>query len=492
MESSGVAFGTSGARGLANKMTDKICYAYTSGFLQHLKTKVEFAPYTQVGIAGDLRPSTPRIMRACARAIIDSGYIPVNCGYIPTPALAYWGISKNIPTVMVTGSHIPDDRNGIKFYTPCGEILKDDEVGIRKQQVNIPTDILDAEDNLIVVGIGSSLPIAISDAYNHYCQRYTNFFPHDALSGLNIAIYQHSSVASAVLHKVLSTLGATVELFAHSEQFIPVDTEALRPEDQKLAIDKAASGNYNCIVSTDGDGDRPLIFDEQGQWLRGDTLGILTAHYLQAKTVVTPVNSNTALELSGWFYPIKRTQIGSPYVIADMLKAKNSGYDLVVGYEANGGFLLGSKLTNHNSSMEPLITRDAVLVILSTLLLSRQLNLALSQLPTILPKRFTYSDSLKLEARTIADALISKYLKPEAMQSGALAKAIEPDFGPIISFNTVDGVRMLLKSGDILHLRPSNNSPEFRVYTETNSLDGAKNMSNKALQLITNWSETLK
>ncbi|MHC4132763.1 MAG: phosphomannomutase, partial [Planctomycetota bacterium] len=106
MISSGVKFGTSGARGLADDMTDFVCYVYTRGFLQYLEYTGELKKgSTEVAIAGDLRPSTDRIMQAVRRATDDMGYTPVNCGKIPSPAVALYGIANNIPSIMVTGSH---------------------------------------------------------------------------------------------------------------------------------------------------------------------------------------------------------------------------------------------------------------------------------------------------------------------------------------------------------------------------------------------------
>jgi len=73
MESSGVRFGTSGARGLASAMTDEVCYVYTAAFLQHLASEAVISPGSLVGIGGDLRPSTDRIMAAAGRAAGDAG-----------------------------------------------------------------------------------------------------------------------------------------------------------------------------------------------------------------------------------------------------------------------------------------------------------------------------------------------------------------------------------------------------------------------------------
>lgn len=133
MVESGVAFGTSGARGTVVAMTDRVCYGYTRGFLSYLATLGEFQPGGRVALAGDLRPSTPRILAACARAVRDEGGVPIFCGYVPTPALALYSFAQGIPCLMVTGSHIPSDRNGIKFYRPTGEVLKSDEAGMSSQ-----------------------------------------------------------------------------------------------------------------------------------------------------------------------------------------------------------------------------------------------------------------------------------------------------------------------------------------------------------------------
>lgn len=143
MQQSGVGFGTSGARGLASDMTDKVCYAYTAAFLDWLNEAGLLSTDKRVAIAGDFRPSTPRIMAAVGMAVYDAGLTPLNCGFIPTPAVALCGLKYDIPAIMVTGSHIPDDRNGIKFYKPEGEILKDDEQAMTARSIVIPAGLFD-------------------------------------------------------------------------------------------------------------------------------------------------------------------------------------------------------------------------------------------------------------------------------------------------------------------------------------------------------------
>ena len=125
-----LAFGTSGLRGLVKDMTDLEAYINVKATLRYLLSLGDIQAGSTVVVAGDLRPSTDRIMRACAQAIIDSGCRVENAGKIPTPALILHSLSTRRAGVMVTGSHIPFDRNGIKINRSAGELLKSDEAGI--------------------------------------------------------------------------------------------------------------------------------------------------------------------------------------------------------------------------------------------------------------------------------------------------------------------------------------------------------------------------
>src|SRR5574341_2216668 len=128
-----LAFGTSGLRGLVKDITDLEAYINVKGALRYLLSIGDVRANSRAVIAGDLRPSTDRIMRACAQAVIDSGCQVENAGKIPTPALVSHAISNGRAGVMVTGSHIPFDRNGIKINKSVGEVLKSDEPGIIRE-----------------------------------------------------------------------------------------------------------------------------------------------------------------------------------------------------------------------------------------------------------------------------------------------------------------------------------------------------------------------
>ncbi len=483
MEASGVGFGTSGARGPVAAMTDRVCYAYTVGFLQHLQAAGDLPPGGRVAVAGDLRASTPRIMRAVACAASDLGFVPVNAGFIPSPALALYGIERAIPAVMVTGSHIPDDRNGIKFNKPAGEILKSDESAIRARRVTLDDDRFAPDGSLAVA---RPLPPVDPDPFDRYVERYTTFFPPDCLAGMRVGVYEHSGVAREALGTVLRRLGAKVSLFGRSQAFVPVDTEAIRPEDVRLAHDRAARLGLDSIVSTDGDGDRPLVSDERGNWLRGDIAGILCARFLGVEQLVTPVSSNSAVEASGWFEGVARCRIGSPYVVAGMQRLLSKGARRVGGYEANGGFLTADALEVDGRTLPPLPTRDALVVILSILVLARRRGLGVSGLLGDLPPRFTFSDRLKAFPTEQGRALVERLGRGVAAGDFSAVEAFLGErFGEVASVDLTDGVRVTLANGEILHLRPSGNAPELRCYTEADTAERAGDLNRQCLALVT-------
>jgi phosphomannomutase len=479
MNESGVAFGTSGARGLVTAMSDRVCHAYTIGFLGFLRDVGAWTPGMAVALAGDLRPSTPRILAACATAIRDAGGEPLFCGYQPTPALAMAAFARHVPSLMVTGSHIPDDRNGIKFFRPDGEVLKSDEAGMARQPVDQGQRVWDDAGGLI-----DPLPLPPSiDVASAYVARYVNMFGGSALAGRRIGVYQHSAVGRDVLVQVLAGLGADVVPLGRSDRFIPVDTEAVRPEDQALARQWATERGLDAIASTDGDSDRPLLADERGEWLRGDILGLLCARLLGADVVVTPVSSNSVVERIPGFARVERTRIGSPYVIAAMDQARANGL-VVCGYEANGGFLLGSDVTINGRMLAALPTRDAVLPIVAALVAAGSRGLA--ALVRDLPPGVTHSDRLPDYIARRRDALMAWLLPPDIAERDARLNAA---FGSIAqaaleTVNLTDGVRMHFANGRVIHLRGSGNAPELRCYTEAESPTVAAAMNSQSLALV--------
>ena len=487
----GVKFGTSGARGLVSDMTDLVCYLYTTGFLQYAK-KLEGSLAGQVAIAGDLRESTPRILRAVCKAIRDCGCVPVDCGKVSTPVVALYGLEKKIPSIMVTGSHIPENRNGLKFNLSSGEILKKDETGIKLETVEIREEDFDSQ-GMFVFGINLEEAESVEKtAKQIYIDRFLKALPPNVLHGTRIGFYEHSAVGRDLLVELYTALGANVTRLGRSETFLAVDTESVRPEDMELARHWATSSSnsvnprFDAILSTDGDSDRPLLFDELGQWVRGDTLGILTARFLAADLVVTPVNTISSLELCHWFPKIIRTKIGSPYVIEAMNEGTLSGNQRVVGFEANGGFLTAQPILLDErvaSMFSALPTRDPAIVHIAALYMAKEQGVPISTLVEHLPQRIVASDRLKNVSPDRSRQKLEELIHGGTETLGETFR----EFGKLSNYDIVDGLRLLFNDGDIVHLRASGNAPEFRVYIESDTKQHAEHLLRDAMGLVETW-----
>ncbi|CUX14477.1 Phosphomannomutase (fragment) [Agrobacterium tumefaciens str. Kerr 14] len=280
---------------------------------------------------------------------------------------------------------------------------------------------------------------------------------------------------------VLAHYGADVVPLGRSETFIPVDTEAVSPETLALLKKWSPEHGLDAIVSADGDGDRPLLTDENGVPLRGDLIGLITANFLDAGVVVTPVTSNSGIEASGSFEVI-RTKVGSPFVIAGMTEALAAGRNGVMGFEANGGLLTASAFTLNGRPLSPLPTRDSFLPILAVLLLSAEQKKPLSQIAAAYNLPVAAADRLENFAQEKSAALMT-HLRASRTNLDAFLAPV----GTVKALSDIDGLRVALTDGSTIHFRPSGNAPEMRCYVEAANQDEAETLLNKGLDLIRNF-----
>lgn|GEM_PF-14299 len=523
-------FGTSGLRGRVEDITDLEAYVNTAGFLGVMLARGVAVPGSPVALGGDLRPSTHSpersIMRAVAQAIRDAGMTVVNLGTLPTPALTLEGLRLGGPSVMVTGSHIPFDRNGIKFNTPSGEVLKSDEAEIlaavaraRHLEYSRPAaQSLFDDEGWFKPGAADPLPAHVDSGHAHYTARYTDAFAADTLAGLSVVLYEHSAVGRTLLAEVLRALGAEVLPAGRSSTFVPIDTEALGEDGlatlQRLADEARSAGHtVDAVVSTDGDSDRPLVAGVtpggQVSFIGGDVLGVLVARALGADAIAVPVSATDMVEpVFGSETAVRRTRIGSPYVIAAMAQMPGNK---VVGWEANGGFLHASALATEVGTLAPLPTRDATLPIVAALRLAaaakRQGRTLLDDVAA-LPSRHSRAGLLDAIEPARSAALKRRFAMPRPDLRGAtLGESGFEGFGhdgtpmpldaadqaalrrmwsrlgrhfdsahgftPVRSVDTLDGVRITFEAGDVAHVRPSGNAPQLRIYAQADTAERA-------------------
>lgn len=471
-------FGTSGLRGLVTELTEALVADHVAAFIAACPTG------TGLFIGHDLRSSSPALAGVVARAAQAAGLAVTDCGAVPTPALAMAAMQAGAGAVMITGSHIPDDRNGLKFYTPGGEITKTHEAGI-----------LAALGTPAKATTPGPAPITNTTANAAYIARYVTAFGAQALAGMTIGVYSHSAVGRDVLHDTFTALGARTLDLGRADRFVPVDTEAVDAATRAQLTAWAKAHPLDAIVSTDGDGDRPLMADATGRVIVGDVLGQITGAMLGANVAVTPVSSNTGAEAGGAFAQVIRTRIGSPYVIAAMEQAGGSvagqrpaqmqvmgqqpAQRHVIGYEANGGFLLGFEASGPAGPLPPLMTRDALLPLIAPLVRAQNTG-GLAALVGMQPPRFTAADRLQEVPTERSLALVSSLIASAQTRAEFLA-AFE---GTEAHIDKTDGLRITLTDGRIVHLRPSGNAPELRFYGEADSPKAAEALLAQGLAIL--------
>lgn len=499
-------FGTSGRRGKVVDLTQLEVYLNALAEMEYLQS----LPAAEGGIvrgddfyiAMDLRPSSTalvpsqggrgEIAQAIVAAIRDAGMKPVNLGRIPTPALMSYAVAHGRGSIMVTGSHIPFDRNGYKTNSSRGELRKEEEEPIGRQVARVrdrlyrrPIDQSIFDRAGMLKAGRQELPVERCAADLAYRDRYLQFFQGLSLAGMRLLLYEHSAVGRDMLSELLLDLGAKVVRAGRSDNFVPIDTENIDAAQLASiqALADGAGGHFDAIVSTDGDSDRPLILGVhrktgKAQFFGGDLAGMLVAEYLGADAVVVPISCNDAIdrgELAPALEP--KTRIGSPFVIAGMEAALRKGRRRVCGWEPNGGFLTGSDFEKDGVTLSALPTRDAVLPILAVLFAAKAAGASLVELFARLPRRYSRAALLKDFPRSTSLRIVAA-LSPsggaaadeQQEEQREIRELLGAFFRPEMRFSAVDrvdytdGVRIFFTNGEIAHLRPSGNADELRIY----------------------------
>jgi phosphomannomutase len=534
-------FGTSGRRGEVVNLTQLEIYIDAFAELSYLQglpeSKGGIVRGQEFYFASDLRPSSTsyvveqggrgEIAQAIERALRDSGMCPIYLGRIPTPALACFAMSRHRGSMMVTGSHIPFERNGYKTNTSRGELLKEHEKPIGEVVAQVRgrlyaqpfTESAFDENGRFKTG-HSELPAETGLAREEYIARYTLFFNGLSLKGKRLLVYQHSAVGRDLIVELLRAFGADVIPAGRSDTFVPIDTENI--DAGQLATIQAladhatgTSGPLFAVVSLDGDSDRPLVLGldpatNKVQFFGGDLVGMVAAEYLGSDAVVVPISCNDGIDRGSLASVLEpKTRIGSPYVIAGMEAAGRKGRKVICGWEANGGFLTGSDIQRNGRFLKALPTRDAILPILCALFSSQEKGLSLSGLFGGLPRRFSRAALLKQFPLSVSERIVARFSPAdpavrdvcfehgktivtdsagrELHTTGHEFEAIRNDlenffpsdlgFTRIARLNYTDGVRVIFENADVAHLRPSGNADELRIYAVADTQERAERIA---------------
>ncbi|MCW3992982.1 MAG: phosphoglucosamine mutase [Candidatus Bathyarchaeota archaeon] len=443
-------FGTNGIRGVVNK-------ELTSQMV--IKIGSAIGTFFQCGnlvVGYDARTSSPMLTRAVIAGLNATGCNVFFAGMSPTPALQF--TVKNHKTdggVIVTASHNPPQYNGIKVVWNDGIELS------REQEIRIENIFFDEKmryaewDNL---GATRDLPGVIDD-YIEAMKRHVN------VAGISkkhyhVVVDTANSVGSLVAPRLLRELGCKVTTInANIDGTFPGRLPEPRPENLKdLALTVKAVG-ADSGVAYDGDADRSIFVDENGEIHWGDeTFALVEKHFLKDnpdEKIVTPVSSSTLVKDIADSYggEIVWTKVGSITVSQTMKKINAK-----LGGEENGGIFYGP----HQS------VRDGAMATALILDIMAKTGEKLSNLLGKLPKYFI--EKGKVEC-------------PNEVREKVLEKLIEQLSG--LNLNTIDGVKIWFEDKSAILMRPSGTEPIYRLYSEAKT-------EKKALQLVKEYSLRLK
>lgn len=417
-------FGTSGIRGSADLLfTDQFSFDIGRTFAKFL------SKYNQIGyvaIGMDPRESSPRIKKSLCAGIFYEGFEAVDEGVTPVPSMCY--LLQADPgcagSIMVTGSHIKAELNGVKFFFNKEEILKKHEVEIDKiyQEIKEKAKFADTSKN----------PLNSNKAKEEYKELLRQIAP-KSYPNWKVIVDPGGGAQSDTVSHVLSELGVEVIEANSTVQgiFMARDTES--KEDFNSLCEEVIKASADFGIGFDSDGDRTIFVDSKGNFIPGDYSASIIAKYAQWDKIVTPITTSQVVESIG--KTIIRTRVGSPFVVEAMKKN-----NVKFGFEANGGGVSG----------EIMYTRDGGTTAIKFLNVLAKNNSTLEEEIAKLPK--FYINKTKIDYKW---ELKDKILKG----------AREEFHG--VRVEEVDGLKIWVDEASWLLFRSSSNAPEFRIFAES-------------------------
>ncbi|OQP13828.1 phosphoglucosamine mutase [Geobacillus zalihae] len=350
----GKYFGTDGVRGVANReLTPELAFQIgrCGGYVL---TKSAERPKVLIG--RDTRISGHMLEGALVAGLLSIGAEVMRLGVISTPGVAY--LTKALGAqagIMISASHNPVQDNGIKFFGPDGFKLSDE------QEAEIEA-LIDSVEDMLPRPIGAGLG-QVNDYFEggqKYLQYLKQTIDEEDFSGMKIALDCAHGATSSLATYLFADLDADVVTMGASPNGLNINEGVGSTHPEALAAFVKEKG-ADVGLAFDGDGDRLIAVDENGNIVDGDQIMYICAKYLKEtgrlkhQTVVSTVMSNLgfykALEAQG----IKNVQtaVGDRYVVEEMKKngynlgGEQSGHIIFLDYNTTGdGMLTALQLVN--------------------------------------------------------------------------------------------------------------------------------------------------
>ncbi|MFO8125209.1 phosphoglucosamine mutase [Yoonia sp.] len=340
-------FGTDGVRGKANTFPMTAEMALKIGAAAGRYFRNDGSNGHRVVIGKDTRLSGYMFENALTAGLTSTGMNVLLLGPVPTPAVGLLTTSMRADLgIMISASHNPHHDNGIKFFGPDGFKLSDEA------EAEIEAIIGNSIEPAQAQNIGRAK--RIDDGRFRYAERIKSTFPSGMrLDGLKVVIDCANGAAYRVAPEVLWELGATVIPVGVSPDGFNIN-KGCGSTNTAAAAAKVVAEGAHVGICLDGDADRVMILDENGQVADGDQLMALLAgrwadqERLNGGTLVATVMSNLGLEryLDGRGLRLERTAVGDRYVVEAMrangwnLGGEQSGHIVMTDFATTGDGLL--------------------------------------------------------------------------------------------------------------------------------------------------------
>ncbi|WP_373786750.1 phosphoglucosamine mutase, partial [Jeotgalibaca porci] len=319
----GKYFGTDGVRGLANsELTPELAFKLGRFGGHVLKEHSPEIEKPLVLVARDTRISGQLLEHALIAGLLSVGIEVLQLGVITTPGVAYLTrIQGAVAGIMISASHNPAEDNGIKFFGADGFKLSDD------QELEIEAFLDQEEDTLprpAAEGLGTV------DEYNEGVLKYISYLqttiPTD-LSGITVCIDGSNGAATPLVNRLFADLETDFYTMAVKPNGTNINAGVGSTHPEKLQEFVREKG-ADIGVAFDGDGDRLIAVDENGEIVDGDKIMFICGKFLKSKnelkqnTIVSTVMSNLgfhkAIEKEEMI--ALKTQVGDRYVVEEMRK----------------------------------------------------------------------------------------------------------------------------------------------------------------------------
>ena len=435
-------FGTDGIRGRVESKMNPL-FMVKLGWAAGKVLKEEGV--SRILIGKDTRLSGYMIESALEAGFISSGIDVTLLGPLPTPAVAYLAKSNNQAGVVISGSHNSYEDNGIKFFNVDGfKISYETE---KKIEIKL------LQESSVVKSTQLGKATRLKDAQGRYIEFCKSSSPDLDLSGLSLVIDCANGANYSIGPQIFSELGASVSTLGVNPNGINInqDCGSTNPENLKkeVILNKADLG-----IAFDGDGDRLLLIDSEGNALDGDDLlytlistNISNPNEFEAlKGVVGTLMTNKSLEvyLDKEGIDFYRADVGDKYVLRELLKR---------------GWTLGGEPSGHIICLDSATTGDALIA-------------SLRILSSISKFDFNISKILR-NFHKLPQELVSINVKsPETVIMDNRVR------------NEVSKLENKLGDEGRVLLRPSGTEPLIRVMVEATSIDLAKDLASQLAELI--------